>query len=440
MFDQPPLDPNLFRGLKALKSRSGRHFGAAWPIDDVMNVLKANAALPISSLKRASGLVALGNMALVNSVKMRTFIEKHDGALRCANPDCCLEAQFAVLEHTRGADENSWYFSFYGKDANNQWVEFTHDHVVARAFGGENATENTVPMCHPCNAQKSLLESVLCQSKETAARILEVTRVLQAHIHRMTGQVCQPQVLWSRRDDQEELLAYGASLLPVDFDDLKDNTAEQLKHIQGRADQRRTERIAIMVGGQAQAHGMEPAEYLAWCEIKGAEVAAQIGSASGSAPYRKKAKEFGLTPNGLRFFNHEHHRLFFEANPEIRDKMADKLAKKTLNDAEPSGEPTITASMKKRAQKNRQRRRQRMQMVAARMNIELDVYIERCEDIGARFKKAHGNPEVSREFAAKAESMKMSVAGYWVARQYEKDRDIDAELRSAEPKPACMTP
>ena len=100
----------------------------------------------------------------VTSLRLKTFATNfaEHGKLHCVN--CGLEATFFAIENfTRGGKSNP-HVNLYGVNADGIDVLFTHDHRVARVFGGAAILENTQVMCLPCNSRKGCEEGKLAAS------------------------------------------------------------------------------------------------------------------------------------------------------------------------------------------------------------------------------------------------------------------------------------
>lgn len=104
----------------------------------------------------------------VSGTRLQTFASH---PLCCSNPDCGLVATHFALErstlpaHTGGKVPVNYHLNLYGLDAQGKEVLITHDHTLARGLGGLDELSNTTPMCLPCNARKSKLESTACNQR-----------------------------------------------------------------------------------------------------------------------------------------------------------------------------------------------------------------------------------------------------------------------------------
>lgn len=93
----------------------------------------------------------------VQSLRLRTFL--HSG-ISCS---CCPnQASFFAVERNRVKpgknDKAPYHLNLYGINELGEEILFTHDHVLARALGGEDNLENTTTACGPCNWEKGRLE------------------------------------------------------------------------------------------------------------------------------------------------------------------------------------------------------------------------------------------------------------------------------------------
>lgn len=94
----------------------------------------------------------------VQSLRLRTFLKS---GVQC--PCCPNKASFFAVERNTGS-KGGYHINLYGIDAENNEVLFTHDHIVARALGGEDNLSNSRTMCGPCNWTKGKLEGLIKKS------------------------------------------------------------------------------------------------------------------------------------------------------------------------------------------------------------------------------------------------------------------------------------
>ena len=95
----------------------------------------------------------------VSSLRLRTFCRDVGlGKLHCAS--CGLKASFFAVEaFARNTDNKSVHANLYGVKEDGEEVLFTHDHILARALGGEDTLKNSQTMCGPCNWSKGSREA-----------------------------------------------------------------------------------------------------------------------------------------------------------------------------------------------------------------------------------------------------------------------------------------
>ena len=163
--------------------------------DEVIGFLSENNGRALTDPLKYAAVNLMGHKVTVNSLKLRTFANFHDMKQECcASPDCNIKPAYFVLEQARGKNRkptsaNTAYLSLYGIDQDGCEVEFTHDHTLARCFGGANALANTTMMCRPCNSKKSRIESRMHH---------RTLRVLKEYLEDATGQEAHPQFLLER--------------------------------------------------------------------------------------------------------------------------------------------------------------------------------------------------------------------------------------------------
>lgn len=94
----------------------------------------------------------------ISSLRLRTFCRDAGlGKLKCAG--CGLDAKFFAIEaFARNSDNKSVHANLYGVREDGKEVLFTHDHILARALGGEDTLKNSQTMCGPCNWAKGAQE------------------------------------------------------------------------------------------------------------------------------------------------------------------------------------------------------------------------------------------------------------------------------------------
>lgn len=89
----------------------------------------------------------------VQSLRLRTFAEKGTQCVYCGR-----KAAYFAVEKSAASNNDSHHLNLWGTDENGKEILFTHDHVIARGFGGPDTIENSVPACEPCNSRKSMYE------------------------------------------------------------------------------------------------------------------------------------------------------------------------------------------------------------------------------------------------------------------------------------------
>jgi len=166
---------------------------ALLPYREVMDYLQANFDLHTHSKDRVNSVELMGHKVAINGLKLRTFahFDKVNQPC-CANPECGLQPAYFALETPHANKRPHYsvaYLSLYGLDKDGNEVEFTHDHTLARCFGGANTLANTTMMCFPCNNLKSRIESRLHH---------RTLRILKEFLEDTTGEVANPQFLLER--------------------------------------------------------------------------------------------------------------------------------------------------------------------------------------------------------------------------------------------------
>ena len=184
-----PLFPNHQAGIKT--NKVGRL--ALLQYREVMDYLQANYAISVHNRSRLHYIDLMGHKVAINGLKLRTFAQFDQlNQPCCANPDCGLKPAYFALEipqANKRAHYSIAYLSLYGVDKDGNEVEFTHDHTLARCFGGANTLSNTTMMCFPCNNLKSRIESRLHH---------RTLRILKEFLEDTTGEIANPQFLLER--------------------------------------------------------------------------------------------------------------------------------------------------------------------------------------------------------------------------------------------------
>lgn len=91
----------------------------------------------------------------VQSLRLRTF---YATGVQC--PCCSNKGSFFAVERDH-TSTGGYHLNLYGLDSEGNEVIFTHDHIVARALGGEDNISNSRTMCGPCNWEKGKLEGMI---------------------------------------------------------------------------------------------------------------------------------------------------------------------------------------------------------------------------------------------------------------------------------------
>ena len=100
----------------------------------------------------------------VGSTRLKTFArhyQNHNGTIACVN--CGLQASFFSIDNLARNPQGSPHINLFGVGPDGNEVLFTHDHTVARVFGGADDLGNTRVMCSPCNSRKGTKEGKLAQ-------------------------------------------------------------------------------------------------------------------------------------------------------------------------------------------------------------------------------------------------------------------------------------
>lgn len=189
----PKVDFPLLHLDTPLPQRGRQKRLAVLPYREVMDYLQRNYALPNTNKERASSIELMGHKVTINSLKLRTFAHfDQQNQVCCANPECQTKPQYFVLETPQANKRQHYsvaYLSLYGTDSEGNAVEFTHDHTLARCFGGANTLANTTMMCFPCNNRKSRIESRMHH---------RTLRILKEYLEDTTGEAANPQFLLER--------------------------------------------------------------------------------------------------------------------------------------------------------------------------------------------------------------------------------------------------
>lgn len=193
---------------------------AAFKYEDLMPLLVENYEKPANAPDRVAFFDMLDHVVTIRSLKLRTFIHNHiKGDCSCTGVGCNIKPTHFTLEkdinNRRGRDQTA-YLSLYGINEHGQEVEFTHDHTLARCFGGANSLINTTVMCQPCNNLKSRIESRMHN---------KTLSVLKQFLEETTGQPADPHFVLERLrsnqynqalPEESELVYERADVLSLD--------------------------------------------------------------------------------------------------------------------------------------------------------------------------------------------------------------------------------
>lgn len=185
-----------YTGVVGQKTSSKTHHIAYLDYTDVMTFLKENYNYFQGHPHKVSNIEVLGHKVTINSLKLRTFAHfDEQNKHQCANPHCGLKPSYFALDIPPSNKKTHYsvaYLSLYGLDQEGNEIEFTHDHTLARCFGGANTLANTTMMCFPCNNQKSRLESRMHH---------KTLKIIKEYLEDMTGEEVQPQMVLERIKD-----------------------------------------------------------------------------------------------------------------------------------------------------------------------------------------------------------------------------------------------
>lgn len=135
-------------------------------VDTVMKLIEENISRSPNDTILVNGKERKGkHRVLVNnepvhvsSLRLRTFFKS---GTKCA---CCgLQATHFAIERAKTPGTGAYHLNLWGKNTSGVEVLFTHDHILARCFGGADKSENTQTMCCFCNWAKGKIEAVMIQ-------------------------------------------------------------------------------------------------------------------------------------------------------------------------------------------------------------------------------------------------------------------------------------
>lgn len=100
----------------------------------------------------------------VGSIRMRTFGKAgKDTNNNICCVSCGLNATYFAIETFAKGPVPDPHVNLYGIREDGTEVLFTHDHIIARALGGEDNIGNAQVMCSPCNHNKGKVEGRLVE-------------------------------------------------------------------------------------------------------------------------------------------------------------------------------------------------------------------------------------------------------------------------------------
>lgn len=110
----------------------------------------------------------------VQSLRLRTFLKT---GVKCS---CCENSgSFFAVERSKVKSDvinkTPFHLNLYGYNKEGEEVLFTHDHIIARALGGNDHIDNTITSCGPCNWRKGVLEK---EAKEQGQTNIELDNLV----------------------------------------------------------------------------------------------------------------------------------------------------------------------------------------------------------------------------------------------------------------------
>lgn len=184
-----PSTQKTFKGHKRL---------GVYDFQSIMSVLAENHVRPPNDGGRAAALLLDNYIVTINGLKLRTFVHHYlKGDCSCSDKECGIKPAYFALEQAttkRNKPRMTAYLSLYGIDKNGQEVEFTHDHTLARCFGGANSLVNTTVMCKKCNNMKSRIEAKMHN---------KTLMMLKEFLDETSGEESHPQFLLERLRKKE---------------------------------------------------------------------------------------------------------------------------------------------------------------------------------------------------------------------------------------------
>lgn len=89
----------------------------------------------------------------------RKYSSRPNSKLMCSKTELAQDAKFFAVERSPGSQSDKHHFNLWGIDPEGKEILFTHDHVIARIFGGADDMSNSVTACEICNGEKAKREN-----------------------------------------------------------------------------------------------------------------------------------------------------------------------------------------------------------------------------------------------------------------------------------------
>lgn len=412
---------------------------ALFDVNDLMKILEENYKRSSSDQNRYAFFDMMGHVVTVRSLKLRTFFHHFSkGDCSCSSPGCSLKPAYFALEKARKSRSShkqdsthpqTAYLSLYGVTESGQEVEFTHDHTLARCFGGANSLINTTVMCKVCNGLKSRIES----------RVHNKTlSILQKFLDASSGEAnSSPKFLLERiikpkKDTTNRNLQFERfDIMPLDrvFGAINDSSQQTIswKNNQLPVKGLRLETFAKMGSPHCQDPDcLLPASYFA--------VEMVAGLPAGTNP---KASSYFLNLYGQKgdeevLFQH-HHRINAEkdgipSSIEVITLCKNCKEKNNTNDIDGCenillGFGGVTSAISKKASGNSAE--ERLRVAASEMSKHYgkteDEFLMWCEKEGARLRLDEGSHPVNKALTKIIRSFNLSKAGAMFFRNQQRD-------------------
>lgn len=287
------------------------HYERATTVEpsEVLHHIRAYWSAP-SETKPLMKHVIFGGLAVkVSGLRLHTFATS---PWCCDNPDCKTRPAFFAIERaSKSTNPASWHLNLYGYDAKGREVLFTHDHVTARALGGQDSLDNTVTMCGPCNWRKGRREQRLLNQIRKQGDIMPLTR--PTDIGRWRRHLAQQAV--TRGISEEELVSMyneGESLpLGTDPLGLSDKGWQMLRHHASHQEprlakkDRQVEHYKRLLSFSAAHANMPESAFLGHCEDQARIYFSSTGKRPPSDALRKTiAGALGTTLEAISYLRH----------------------------------------------------------------------------------------------------------------------------------------